>query len=237
MLLDKYIEQIHSANSEISKRKKLKDLCRTRWVERHDAFEAFWDLYEGIVSCFEEIIEAPAGNWNRDTITNAQLYLRAMTEFRLIITLIITKNLLAYTKGLSIKLQGKLQDIVRAYSNIQSTKLSLEDIRKNIDFHSRWYDEACTLANKINVQPSIPRINSRQTAQANTPMTSSKEYQKCVISIPVLDQLISEFNDRFDEYNSKALIALKLLPPSMYKLDDKDLRDFLDLYDDFYLKY
>ena len=139
-------------------------------------------------------------------------------------------------KHLSIKLQGKWQDIVRAYSNIQSTKLSLEDIRKNIDsFHSRWYDEACTFANKINVQPSIPRINSRQTAQANTPMTSSKEYHKCVITIPVLDQLISEFNDRFDEYNSKALIALKLLPPSMYELDepltDKDLRDFLDLYD------
>ena len=136
LLLDKYVEQIHSANSEISKRKKLKDLCRTRWVERHNAFEAFWDLYEGIVSCFEEIIEAPAGNWNRDTISNPQSYLRAMTEFRLIITLIITKNLLAYTKGLSIKLQGKWQDIVRAYSNIQSTKLSLEDIRKNIDsFH------------------------------------------------------------------------------------------------------
>ena len=60
-------------------------------------------------------------------------------------------------------------------------------------------------------------------------LTSSNEYHKCVITIPVLDQLISEFNDRFDEYNSKALIALKLLPPSMYELDepltDKDLRD------------
>ena len=40
LLLDKYVEQIHSANSEISKRNKLKDLCRTRWVERHNAFEA-----------------------------------------------------------------------------------------------------------------------------------------------------------------------------------------------------
>ena len=47
-------------------------------------------------------------------------------------------------------------------------------------------------------------------------MTSSKEYHKCVITIPLLDQLISEFNDRFDEYNSKALIALKLLLLNLY---------------------
>ena len=37
------------------KRKKLKAMCRTRWVERHEAFEMFVDLFLPIVSCLERI--------------------------------------------------------------------------------------------------------------------------------------------------------------------------------------
>ena len=49
MALDKYIEDLHSRDSQSSKRKKLKELCQTRWVERHDAFEAFSELFESTV--------------------------------------------------------------------------------------------------------------------------------------------------------------------------------------------
>jgi len=45
----------------------------------------------------------------------------AMAQFRLIITFIVTKNVLASTKGLSIKLQGRWQDIIRAHHNIGSS--------------------------------------------------------------------------------------------------------------------
>ena len=37
------------------KRKKMKKLCWTRWVERHDAFDVFLDLFLPTVSCLEEI--------------------------------------------------------------------------------------------------------------------------------------------------------------------------------------
>ena len=35
------------------KRKKLKEMCRTRWVERHEAFEVFSDLFLPVVCCLE----------------------------------------------------------------------------------------------------------------------------------------------------------------------------------------
>ena len=41
-----------------SKKKKLVDLCRTRWVERHEAFESFSMLYVALVHCFEEIVDS-----------------------------------------------------------------------------------------------------------------------------------------------------------------------------------
>ena len=30
-------------------------ICRTRWVERHEAFEVFIELFEPLVCCFEDI--------------------------------------------------------------------------------------------------------------------------------------------------------------------------------------
>ena len=40
-----------------SKKKKLKSLCKTRWIERHSTFETIFDLYEYIVIALNEICE------------------------------------------------------------------------------------------------------------------------------------------------------------------------------------
>ena len=69
--------------------------------------------------------------WNQETVSSAQFHLRALLEFKLLITLIVTKNVLAYTKGLSIKLQGRWQDIVRAVDIIISVKETIKDAREN----------------------------------------------------------------------------------------------------------
>lgn len=50
-----------------SKRAKLKDLCKTRWVERHDVFEAMYELYTPTVYCLEEITNSSSSVWNRQT--------------------------------------------------------------------------------------------------------------------------------------------------------------------------
>ena len=45
LALEKWISQICSEE----KRKCLKEMCRTRWVERHEVFEVFSDLFLPIV--------------------------------------------------------------------------------------------------------------------------------------------------------------------------------------------
>ena len=35
--------------------KKLKDVCRTRWIERIDGMDVFQELFEPIVTCLEEM--------------------------------------------------------------------------------------------------------------------------------------------------------------------------------------
>ena len=49
------------------KRSKMKQMCRTRWVERHEAFEVFRDLFMPIVCCMEEIASSYASEWNRES--------------------------------------------------------------------------------------------------------------------------------------------------------------------------
>ena len=48
------------------KRKKLKEMYQTRWVERHEAFELFSDLFMPIISCLEVILQSTSLIWNRD---------------------------------------------------------------------------------------------------------------------------------------------------------------------------
>ena len=44
-----------------TKKTKLKELCRTRWVERHDAFEVFIDLLQiAVVETLEEYSQLPS---------------------------------------------------------------------------------------------------------------------------------------------------------------------------------
>ena len=135
LLLENHIAALYQSDPELPKRKKLKDLCKTRWAERHNAFEAFSELYVAVVYCLEEM--TAAAGWNRETVSSAQSHLRVLLEFKLLITVNVTKNVLAYTKGLSIKLQGRWQDIVRAVENINSVKETIKDARANVDeFHS-----------------------------------------------------------------------------------------------------
>lgn len=42
LALEKWISEVLPTEK---KRQKLKDLCRTRWVERHEAYEVFIDLF------------------------------------------------------------------------------------------------------------------------------------------------------------------------------------------------
>ena len=182
----------------------------------------------------EEIAISSTSLWNRDTLADANSYLRALTEFRFIIALVITKNVLAHTKGLSVKLQGKWQDIARAYKDFKLVKESLSKARGSMDsFHRNWYEESCLLGSKVNVQPSVPRTNNRQTQRTNTPATSESEYYKRTISIPLLDHILSELDSPFHVSSERVTIFMSLMPSAMLSkqyINTGELNEIISLY-------
>ena len=111
---------IHDTLLEEEKRKKLKQMCRTRWIERHEAFEVFIDLFLPIVCSLEDI--SCGSGWNRESRSDAQSLLLALSQFQFIVTLKVTQSVLAYTRALSVKLQGRYSDIARAYREVDNVK-------------------------------------------------------------------------------------------------------------------
>ena len=64
-----------------TKRKHLLDLCRTRWIARHEALDNFGQLYEVLVDLFQEIKNnSGTCTWNTDTVTDASTLLCAIIK-------------------------------------------------------------------------------------------------------------------------------------------------------------
>ena len=64
--------------------------------------------------------------WNRETRSHAQSLLLALSQFSFVVTLVATQSVLAYTKGLSVKLQGAYVDVACAHREIETVKSTLE---------------------------------------------------------------------------------------------------------------
>lgn len=204
----------------------MKEMCRTRWVERHEAFEVFLDLFMPTITCLEAIARSRPAEWNRDTRSDAHSLFLALSQFSFVVALVLTQKVLAYTKGLSIKLQGRYVDVVHAHRDIESVKSSLERNRSEIDvFHDRVYDAVLVLAQSVGIDESSPRISSRQQHRQNVPADNTKEYYKRTLTIPILDHLISELDERFDADSSLVVVEfMELLPSTIIGHDQSHLQ-------------
>ena len=114
------------------KRRKLKELCKTRWIERYDSYEVFIDLFVPIACCLEDIANLSNAEWNGETRSEALSFLLALSQFSLIFTLMMVHTILASTRGLSIKLQARYMDIVCAHSDMDMVKSALKGYRSRI---------------------------------------------------------------------------------------------------------
>ena len=68
----------------------------------------------------------------------------------------------------------------------------------NVDeTHARCYRKALQVAEKVNATETIPRVCKSQMYRDNIESRSPSEYFKRAVTIPFLDHILSEVNDRF----------------------------------------
>jgi hypothetical protein len=107
-VLEKLIDE--TVNDETS-RTKLKQLCKTRRVERHDAFSVFLDFFPAIVQILDHFTKLP--NTRTPGAADATSLLYSICYFEFVVAIVIVQMCLAFMKGLSRSLQERSLDVGR----------------------------------------------------------------------------------------------------------------------------
>ena len=163
-----------------TKKTKLVDVCRTRWVEHIEGMDTFQELFIPLYHVLEDM----AGN--------ALSHFRLISTFDFIVVFLITRHVLDVTLPVTQLLQGNSLDIMDGSHLITSLKDNMILMRDSVDtYHDAWYQEAVVLAGELNIEESKPSTVGRQTARGNHPFTSVSEYYKRTITIPLIDHFNS----------------------------------------------
>ena len=157
-LLQKHINELYPEASKT----KLKDVCRTRWVERIDGMEVFEELFVPLFVTLDAMSVSINKICNRDTSSQALSFFNDLSNFEFIVSLVITRKVLSLTHGVTILLQDRSIDIMDNISHITNLKNTLINCRNQIDlYHGIWYKEALDLAEKVEVEEKMKRVVKR----------------------------------------------------------------------------
>ncbi|EDO27644.1 predicted protein [Nematostella vectensis] len=115
-------------------------------------------------------------NWNPTSRQDAQSLLNAI-NFSFIVAIVIVRHILALTKQLTVKLQSKAMDILKAKEELALLISVLTEMSNDIDArHHELYQDAVTIARQVDVQPDMPRVAQRQTHRPNAPASNPEDY-------------------------------------------------------------
>jgi len=218
-----FLEDIIGALSPETKKRKLKNLCKTRWIERHKTFETIFELYEYIVITLNEICcpsddarfypDDRSWNWDTETKTKANGLRHTFTNFAHIVSFVCAMDLLEPMRPLVTSLQGELMEVYLGFKKIDQVHQSYEDLREDIDArYELMYTKILQLAEMVGSCEERPRVCKRQVFRDNHPSETASQYWKRTIVIPFLDTVCSELQARFSEDKRAHYELVSLIP-------------------------
>ena len=106
---------------------KLKSLCKTRWLQRIDAFHIFMDLFDSIVKSFDHVT-ATSSSWSRDSEVDAMALSKAMLNLDFIVALYIVERYMSFTESLTRSLLARALDLLCPVKHVSILKQVLSDV-------------------------------------------------------------------------------------------------------------
>ncbi|XP_060855231.1 zinc finger MYM-type protein 1-like [Metopolophium dirhodum] len=179
--------------------KSLKRLCATRWIQRYDAVNDFVQLFPYVVVSLETM-----SSWKDVTAVEANMLRNAMdSEF--LISVQIIKVLFSYGLPLCKQLQSKDIDLKEMVGLAEDNVNALKQLRTNIEPEfKKIFDEAQKMAEVLDFQIVVKRINKRQINRANPSLSSEEpeDYFRVTICIPYIESFINQLELRFLEHHN-----------------------------------
>ena len=234
--------EIVSANViEAGRRQPLIDMCKTRWAERHSAYQHFYQCYSYMVIALEVIAlgqhrdslsdNYKDADWDNESKSKAGSLLHGITNFEFLVVFLIAYQYLSHLAGITIKLQRSTLDIIEAHQQVDEVSAFYKKLRSNVvtDF-CKVYQQAERMATSINVAPSKPRNCSHQRNRPNASAETIEEWYRINVAIPFLDHIINELGEQFSSLTKTSLKLLGLVPSVLCQNSTPDLSDAIKLY-------
>ena len=134
---------------------------------------------------------------NRETSTKASSFYKLIASFDFIATLVLTRSILDLTLPVTELLQGKEIDMTDTSHLLDSLKSVIFSKQNAVDkFHNICYRIILEIANKVSITETKPRTAAFQKNRNNVPSVS--DYFEKVVTIALLDHLLTQLNIRFD---------------------------------------
>ena len=217
---------------------KLKDPCKTRWIERIKDLDLFIDLFEPLWMTLDIMRNNLSREFNLKTQNDAFSFFKGIDSFDFIANLFITYKVLELTLLVTQLLQSKKNDIADGIHLIESLINRVNYVRSNVEsYHNRWYEEISEIAGKLNILETKPRTNKRQIFRDNHPSDSVKDFYKVSLTIPLLDSLVQDLKTRFSENSLVSYTGLHLIPSNVvrnHQGSKKALKDLCKSFFEFY---
>ena len=226
-LLEKAIE----ASNTTAQAKKLKDSCRTRWVERIDSYSVFLELLPALHKCLQAMINKSAHpdlgmdwSWDGETITKTNGFLFQLESSTFLVSFQILIQFFQILRAVTVNLQRKAADVVCAYKMIKGVVATLNSIRTNsvVEFQKQ-FSEATKLGKCLHgdeFEITMPRLSRRQAHRSNHPSTTPEEYYRVSLYNEFLSHVLAELEERFlNNSNEVAIGLLHLVPSECVQLD------------------
>ncbi|XP_063349083.1 THAP domain containing 12b [Pelmatolapia mariae] len=212
--LEKAISTHYQKNEE--KGAALKQACIPGWTEQHNVFDVLLDMLPPLLLCMDNIRDNEEGKFAASLVAVGYSIAETLADFEIVVTIVILKNVLTFTRAFGRNLQGETLDVFFAANSLTAVLHSLNEVNDNIDvYHEFWYEEAVSVATMIEIPVKVPRLFLRKQRAADVGEIQAEPYFKEYVTMPVIHGIMQEVEDMFSETNLKALKCLSLVPAVM----------------------
>ena len=209
---------------------KIKPMCETRWVEKHNCLGDFLELHEPLTECLEAI--TTESGWDAKARVEAGGLLSQITSSSFLCAFQSAVYIFGFTKTLSVLLQGSSMDVITAYEKVDLVLNEMRTIRANADEEfKRVFEAARNMAEKTGHAIEIPRRCKRQTMRSNVEADTPETYYRRSVFVPFVDNMVEQLASRFSQLTLHACRALLLMPANLENLTEdhgQKLRQFYE---------
>ena len=188
-------------------------LSDTRWLSRVDSIDCLLKDFKAVCEATEEIRNVSTGK----SASDADSFLKRMLSFEFLVSAIISRHVVAYTRPLTVALQQKSCDLYKAHRMAQRLITALQEDRTEENFSSLW-NIITQIAGILNIEPAKKRNVASQHHRANTPVETIEAYYRVMNFYAFLDHTIAHLKTRFPEGLEGVLLATSFIPGKLSSL-------------------